>query len=631
METQNFRQCIGVFEGGGVRGAAFAGAFKAASDAKINFIGTLGTSAGSIIAVLIAAGFLPDEVIDIMKKPFAELLKDPEQGKNGKFAQKAINLFGNKKASAMSQIYYSMGLHSSEGIQIWLEKILKDKLKITNGNVLFSDLKKPCAIIATDLKASTFGKWSRDSTPDASVSLAVRCSCTIPFFFQPVKDNATFYVDGGLIANLPIFMAPELKLEEKIPILCFRLIQNKKFDFSEPETGLELFNMLTTALLDGVTEIQLSMFKRRQVIDIPTGEIKSTDFNISEIQIKELVENGTNSVEEFVRNEQTKITSEQNEELNTKEFREGLLEETAKLINSATNTVEIVAGDLSWIKELNITILKAVLRKIKIKIICEKNVSEDYKNAISALDSYGAQIVERNKGDNYLKGTAIDLNTENAQIISIEEKPTIRGIKYRLPYDSGFIAMFRENFNSNFNSGQKYNSANLKFNPKKLKFKPIPDITIINCLRKIHFYQNLPISIQTLETKRLRPLSKFLEQLKINRAMEVEDILKDKGFSMSAVIGGSPWIITPPVVERLKNDEYAIIDGTHRIYNSMQKNQTEAEVYVVENSSIALPASIQEWSKIIVRSVKAPVSERYDNYNESLFRKIKDCFVGVKV
>ncbi|HCS8989786.1 TPA: patatin-like phospholipase family protein, partial [Klebsiella quasipneumoniae] len=46
--------CYAVFEGGGIKGVAFAGALQKAEEAGLNFIGYAGASAGAIIAFLAA-------------------------------------------------------------------------------------------------------------------------------------------------------------------------------------------------------------------------------------------------------------------------------------------------------------------------------------------------------------------------------------------------------------------------------------------------------------------------------------------------------------------------------------------------------------------------------------------------
>jgi predicted acylesterase/phospholipase RssA len=83
LESEAFTRSIGVFEGGGVRGAAFAGAYRAAKMGGIELVGTVGTSSGSIAAVLIAAGLTPEETIDQMGTSFINLLKRGKRPKSG--------------------------------------------------------------------------------------------------------------------------------------------------------------------------------------------------------------------------------------------------------------------------------------------------------------------------------------------------------------------------------------------------------------------------------------------------------------------------------------------------------------------------------------------------------------------
>lgn len=71
-------KAFGTFKGGGVKGLAHVGAYKAARDRGIEFVGVSGTSAGSIVAALIAVGYSPDELFDAAAqdaatpKPFEE-------------------------------------------------------------------------------------------------------------------------------------------------------------------------------------------------------------------------------------------------------------------------------------------------------------------------------------------------------------------------------------------------------------------------------------------------------------------------------------------------------------------------------------------------------------------------------
>jgi predicted acylesterase/phospholipase RssA len=55
-------EAFGIFEGGGAKGLAHIGALKATEEAGVEFIGVAGTSAGSIVASLVAAGYRADEL-----------------------------------------------------------------------------------------------------------------------------------------------------------------------------------------------------------------------------------------------------------------------------------------------------------------------------------------------------------------------------------------------------------------------------------------------------------------------------------------------------------------------------------------------------------------------------------------
>ena len=54
--------------GGGVKGSAHIGALKALEEEKVKIDYVGGTSSGSIVATLYAAGYKPEEIYNIFKK-----------------------------------------------------------------------------------------------------------------------------------------------------------------------------------------------------------------------------------------------------------------------------------------------------------------------------------------------------------------------------------------------------------------------------------------------------------------------------------------------------------------------------------------------------------------------------------
>jgi predicted acylesterase/phospholipase RssA len=54
-------QALGIFEGGGAKGLAHVGALKSI-EGRVDFVGVAGSSAGAIVAALVAVGYTADEL-----------------------------------------------------------------------------------------------------------------------------------------------------------------------------------------------------------------------------------------------------------------------------------------------------------------------------------------------------------------------------------------------------------------------------------------------------------------------------------------------------------------------------------------------------------------------------------------
>src|SRR5262245_45630481 len=83
----------GVFEGGGAKGAAFVGALDAMEKHTLWFQRVAGTSAGSIVAALVAAGYRVDSgggetIKDLLAKTPFEKFKDAPSEKD--FSEEVI-------------------------------------------------------------------------------------------------------------------------------------------------------------------------------------------------------------------------------------------------------------------------------------------------------------------------------------------------------------------------------------------------------------------------------------------------------------------------------------------------------------------------------------------------------------
>jgi NTE family protein len=226
---------FGIFEGGGAKGIAHIGALKATEERQVRFLGVAGTSAGAIVAALVAAGYKADELfspgsfptglfaVDFLKfldesqwRNFIRLrtdLRNSFQGRRGPIALWwAATHFLRRNRSILAESYRNRGFFKTERFREWIEEALSNKLKATDptrkpsgpeGTVAFSDLCTPLKIIAADITGRKVKEYSSSKTPTASVSHAVAASVSIPLFFSPKEIDGAQLVDGGIVSNFP--------------------------------------------------------------------------------------------------------------------------------------------------------------------------------------------------------------------------------------------------------------------------------------------------------------------------------------------------------------------------------------------------------------------------------------------
>jgi NTE family protein len=154
-----------VLSGGGTRGFAHIGVLKALNESGIFPDVISGSSAGALIGVLYADGYSPEDIFKLM--------------------------------NATSRLHYIRPTVPREGLlQIsGIERILKENLHAQR----FEELKIALYVTATDLnngKAEYFSEGNLLNTVIASAS--------IPVLFNPVIINNIYYVDGGVLDNLPV-------------------------------------------------------------------------------------------------------------------------------------------------------------------------------------------------------------------------------------------------------------------------------------------------------------------------------------------------------------------------------------------------------------------------------------------
>lgn len=161
---------IGLALGGGAaRGFAHIGVIKALESQGIVPDFVVGTSAGSVVGALYAAG---NTGFTLQKMA----LEMDEAG----ITDWAVPLFTK-----------TSGVLKGEALQTYINKSVQQ--------LPIEKFKIPFAAVATDLQSGDAVIFQR-----GNAGVAVRASSSVPSVFQPVKIGERNYVDGGLVAPVPV-------------------------------------------------------------------------------------------------------------------------------------------------------------------------------------------------------------------------------------------------------------------------------------------------------------------------------------------------------------------------------------------------------------------------------------------
>ncbi len=151
--------------GGGTRGIVHIGALKALEENEIYPSIISGTSAGSIVGVMYAHGYKPDEMLSI--------------------------------ASERSLLWmFSLRLPTKGFIR---HSFLRKMLNRYISEKTFEELKKPLYVAIANLNTGRVEIKHAGQLHEVIVA-----SSSIPVLYEPIHLGSYWYADGGLLMNLPI-------------------------------------------------------------------------------------------------------------------------------------------------------------------------------------------------------------------------------------------------------------------------------------------------------------------------------------------------------------------------------------------------------------------------------------------
>lgn len=222
-----------VLGGGAARGFAHVGVIKALEAHGIRPDMVVGTSAGSLVGALYAAGYGAVDLQRIALKLDETSLGDWTLPDRGVFKGEYLQTFVNQAVQ----------------------------------NRPLERLNLPFAVVATDLRAGAPVVFRQGNT-----GMAVRASSSVPGVFQPVAISGREYVDGGLVSPVPVRAARAMGADVVIAVD----ISNR------PEHGKvrdTIDVLLQTFAIMGRSLVGWEVAEADVVIRPEVGSIRSTDFD----------------------------------------------------------------------------------------------------------------------------------------------------------------------------------------------------------------------------------------------------------------------------------------------------------------------------------------------------------------
>ncbi|HML37938.1 MAG TPA: patatin-like phospholipase family protein [Bacillota bacterium] len=287
-----------IFEGGGVRGISFVGAVSCLEDRGYEFHRLAGTSAGAVMAALLAVGYTGKELSMLEDKNFSRLLD--------KTALQSVPLLGIPMS-----LLAEKGLYRGDQIEEWMGELLAAKGKTKFRDVILEG-KSRLKIIASDITQRKIVILPDDlpqyglDPMDFEIARAVRMSTAIPLFYKPVilkyKKCESYIVDGGILSNFPVWIFDSEGIP-RWPTFGFRLVDSSASSCSIGKKDLLSYIF---DIFEAMTDDDQSVFMRDKdsvrTISIPTLGIRATDFNLPPLDAFRLYRSGYESCSKFLKN-----------------------------------------------------------------------------------------------------------------------------------------------------------------------------------------------------------------------------------------------------------------------------------------------------------------------------------------
>lgn len=279
-----------VLEGGGIKGVAYVGSIQALHELEIldDITGFAGSSAGAITAGLLAVKYPVNNLQNILRNTDFNKFKDDSIG----ITRDTMRFFKD------------FGIYKGDYFLKWYSNLLKEHTGIEN--ITFKQAndkyKTVLKITASNLNKQKIEIYDHLNTPDMTVQDAVRASMSIPLFFKCVRNKENdVIVDGGMLNNYPINLFDN-ELDKTIGLKLMSHNEINEIEELDEITNIHSYiKSLIGTLLEQIEKLHVKKQYWRFTISINTGNIKTTQFNLTEEDKEFLIINGYTSVMNYFK------------------------------------------------------------------------------------------------------------------------------------------------------------------------------------------------------------------------------------------------------------------------------------------------------------------------------------------
>jgi len=259
-----------VLSGGGARGAAHVGVLEVLEQMRVPVDCIAGTSMGSIIGGLYAAGMRPQEIGRALQETdWVKVFDDSPPREERSFNRKLEDyefLVKARPGVGREGPRLPAGVVQGQKLDLLLQRYTLPVAEVTD----FDRLPIPFRAVATDIVTGR-----EVALGHGDLSRAIRASMAVPGVFAPVEIDGQLLVDGGVANNLPVSVARAMGADVVIAVdISTPLLPREQIS-----SALSIVEQLTSILTRRNTEEQIGTLGARDVFIVPElADITSGDF-----------------------------------------------------------------------------------------------------------------------------------------------------------------------------------------------------------------------------------------------------------------------------------------------------------------------------------------------------------------